>query len=174
MASPPPRGGRRRGAPAAVDDPTTKRPRRHPPPKPVAVGRGLHGRGLYALAPAAPGDFVVEYLGESLRAPLADVRERGYSFADSGTYLFRADTSTVVDATQAGGPARYINHSCAPNAVTKVVYDGGRSGRAARVCVMAVDAIAAGDEITYDYQFAEEGDPIPCNCGAATCRGTLN
>ena len=173
VASPPPRCRRRR-ATATTDDPSTKRPRRHPPPKPVAVGRGLHGRGLSALAPAAPGDFVVEYLGESLRAPLADVRERAYSFADSGTYLFRADTSTVVDATQAGGPARYINHSCAPNAATKVVYDSGPTGRAPRVCVMAVDAIAAGDEITYDYQFAEEGDPIPCNCGAATCRGTLN
>jgi SET domain-containing protein len=139
----------------------------------VAVGRGLHGRGLYALAPAAVGDFVCEYLGEAVRAPLADVREAAYGFADGGTYMFRADGDTVVDATQAGGPARYINHSCAPNAETRVVYDG-RAGSGARVCVVAVAAIGAGDEITYDYKFAEEGDPIPCNCGAATCRGKLN
>ena len=138
----------------------------------VAVGRGLHGRGLYALEPVSAGDFVLEYLGELLRAPLADVRERAYGFADGGTYLFRADAQSVVDATQAGGPARFINHSCAPNTATRVTHDG--VGGAPRVNVVALVDVAPGDEVTYDYQFAEEGDPIKCNCGAAGCRGTLN
>jgi len=29
-----------------------------------------------------------------------------------GVYMFRIDSDSVIDATMAGGPARYINHSC--------------------------------------------------------------
>ena len=183
LASPPPRrrraGGRDHSPPLAgppSDDgppsPTAPLSFTDRRPKAVAVGRGLHGRGLYALEPVSAGDFVLEYLGELLRAPLADVRERAYGFADGGTYLFRADAQSVVDATQAGGPARFINHSCAPNTATRVTHDG--VGGAPRVNVVALVDVAPGDEVTYDYQFAEEGDPIKCNCGAAGCRGTLN
>ena len=33
--------------------------------------------------------------------------------------------------------------------------------------------IPAGDELTYDYRF--NGDELlPCNCGAASCRGLVN
>ena len=38
-----------------------------------------------------------------------------------GVYMFRIDNDTVCDATMAGGPARYINHSCDPNCVAEVV-----------------------------------------------------
>lgn len=34
--------------------------------------------------------------------------------------------------------------------------------------------IAAGEEITYDYKFPIEEDKVPCHCGSANCRGTLN
>ena len=33
-------------------------------------------------------------------------------FKNRGIYMFRIDSDAVVDATMAGGPARYINHSC--------------------------------------------------------------
>ena len=33
--------------------------------------------------------------------------------------------------------------------------------------------IPAGAELTYDYRFAGE-QRLPCNCGAATCRGFVN
>ena len=39
-----------------------------------------------------------------------------------GVYMFRIDNDTVIDATMAGGPARYINHSCSPNCVAEVVH----------------------------------------------------
>ena len=35
--------------------------------------------------------------------------------------MFRIDSEVVVDATMAGGPARYINHSCSPNCAAEVV-----------------------------------------------------
>ena len=45
-----------------------------------------------------------------------------------------------------------------------------------RVFLYAARRIAAGEELTYDYSFSlEEGaPPVPCLCGAAGCRGTLN
>ena len=37
-------------------------------------------------------------------------------------------------------------------------------------------AVQAGQELTYDYRLAKEddGEKLPCLCGAPTCRGTLN
>ena len=34
--------------------------------------------------------------------------------------------------------------------------------------------VAAGEELSYDYKFELEDEKIPCDCGAATCRGSLN
>ena len=35
--------------------------------------------------------------------------------------MFRMNDQHVIDATMAGGPARYINHACDPNCVAEVV-----------------------------------------------------
>ena len=49
---------------------------------PLRVGRsGVHAWGLYATQTIAPESFVIEYVGELLRRPLDDVRER---VSDSG------------------------------------------------------------------------------------------
>ena len=37
---------------------------------------------------------------------------RCVSLQNRGVYMFRIDSDAVIDATMAGGPARYINHSC--------------------------------------------------------------
>lgn len=47
-----------------------------------------------------------------------------------------------------GNHARYINHSCDPNAYTKIVCVDG----AKHVAIIAARAIAAGEEIFYDYK----------------------
>ena len=36
----------------------------------------MHGWGLYAAGPVAANVFVIEYIGELLRRPLDDVREK--------------------------------------------------------------------------------------------------
>jgi hypothetical protein len=62
--------------------------------------------------------------------------------------------------------AMFINHSCDANSETSEV-DG-------RVWITAIRNIAAGEEITYDYCLYDGGqDEAICNCGAATCRGTM-
>jgi uncharacterized protein len=63
-------------------------------------------------------------------------------------------------------PERYINSSCQPNA-TVVTRDAVRH-------VVALTAIAAGDEVTYDYLINCDGGVVwECRCGAPRCRGTI-
>ena len=47
-----------------------------------------------------------------------------------------------------GNQARYINHSCAPNAYTKIVTVDGVK----HVAIIAGRAIPAGEELAYDYK----------------------
>jgi SET domain len=62
-----------------------------------------------------------------------------------------------------GFPDRHFNHSCDPNAYE--CHGGGE------ISVRARRAIAAGEEITLDYNInLAGGDTWPCHCGAARCR----
>jgi SET domain-containing protein len=64
-----------------------------------------------------------------------------------------------------GFPDRHVNHSCDPSAY--VLYEGDA------VYLVARRDIAAGDEITCDYNInISGGTSWPCNCGAVRCRGT--
>jgi hypothetical protein len=58
----------------------------HLQPPPTASGWGM-----YALQPIEAEEFVIEYIGEAIRAPLADKRERQYMAAGMDDYMFRVD-----------------------------------------------------------------------------------
>lgn len=46
-------------------------------------------------------DFVIEYVGETIRSSLEDCKEEEYQQSGLGSsYLFRVDKETVVDATK--------------------------------------------------------------------------
>lgn len=63
-----------------------------------------------------------------------------------------------------GYPDRHVNHSCDPNAYER--FDSEAS------YIVARRAIAAGEEITFDYNVnLSGGSSWPCNCGAARCLG---
>ena len=72
----------------------------------------------------------MEYVGEVVRRPVADRRERAAGGCTSkgdlpSTYMFALDEndadSRVVDAARKGNLARFANHSCAPNCATRSV-----------------------------------------------------
>lgn len=131
----------------------------------------IHDWGLVALEPIEAEDFVIEYVGELIRARISDIRERYYEKMGIGSsYLFRLDDGYVVDATKRGGIARFVNHSCEPNCYTKVISVEGQK----KIFIYAKRHIAAGEEITYNYKFPLEEKKIPCNCGSRRCRGSLN
>jgi SET domain-containing protein len=63
----------------------------------------IHSWGLYAMERIPRGDMVIEYIGEVIRAQVAEKRERAYERQGIGSsYLFRIDDEHVVDATKKG------------------------------------------------------------------------
>ncbi|KZT08175.1 uncharacterized protein LAESUDRAFT_697684 [Laetiporus sulphureus 93-53] len=131
----------------------------------------IHDWGLYAMEKISRGEMVIEYVGEIIRAQVADKREKAYERQGIGSsYLFRIDEDLVVDATKKGNLGRLINHSCDPNCTAKIITINGEK----KIVIYAKQDIELGSEITYDYHFPIEQDKIPCLCGSTKCRGYLN
>ena len=87
-----------------------------------------------------------------------NVDDRYSLWVDEGLYY------DMVDQT------RWINHSCDPNAKLDVGVDEETGAVHARV--LARRAIAAGEEIAYDYAFPAHLAE-PCRCGSPRCRGLI-
>ena len=82
----------------------------------------IHGGGLFAKEVFEKDSMIVEYIGERIRQAVADKREAQYEEEGVGScYLFRLDKESIIDATRTGGMARFMNHSCEPNAYAKVI-----------------------------------------------------
>ncbi|XP_076845195.1 histone-lysine N-methyltransferase SETD1B-A [Brachyhypopomus gauderio] len=131
----------------------------------------IHDWGLFAEEPIMADEMVIEYVGQSIRQVIADMRERKYEQEGIGSsYLFRVDQDTIIDATKCGNLARFINHSCNPNCYAKIITVEGKK----KIVIYSRQPIAINEEITYDYKFPIEDEKIPCLCEADNCRGTLN
>jgi SET domain-containing protein len=120
----------------------------------------IHAAGCYTTRPFKKGARVCEYDGPRFSKDEADERYKDRFI----TYLFSCGTEgQVIDGF---GTAMFINHSCDPNCESEDI-DG-------RIFVIAIRNIAAGEELTYEYNLFdsddEEGD---CYCKAANCRGTM-
>lgn len=120
----------------------------------------IHAAGCYTMSPIRKGARVVEYTGPRIPKDEADTKYEN----SPTTYLFGVgDGKMVIDGH---GTAMFLNHSCDPNCETEEM--GGR------VWIMAIRNIKAGEELVYDY-FLYDGDDdeARCNCGSATCRGSM-
>jgi uncharacterized protein len=132
----------------------------------------IHGRGVFAARPIAKGMRIIEYKGRRISYRLATELYPDFGDGSTHTFLFELDDDMVIDAAQRGNAARWINHSCDPNC--EAVEEEGR------IFIEACRAIAAGEELGYDYRITldERHSPRekrrwPCFCGAEACRGTL-
>jgi SET domain-containing protein len=139
---------------------------------------GIHGWGLFVKEPIPKGDMLIEYQGWIIRSSMNDSMLRKYTRngvfgATDGSYIFRLDEGNHVDATMAGNIARFMNHSCAPNAYSKVV-SVGNGPLDKHIVIYAARDLEVGEELQYDYQFALGGEKIECHCGAPTCWGRMN
>ncbi|HEX7384033.1 MAG TPA: SET domain-containing protein-lysine N-methyltransferase [Burkholderiaceae bacterium] len=133
---------------------------------------GVHGKGVFAVAPIAKGERVIEYLGEVITWREA-LRRHPHDPSDPNhTFFFHIDDKHVIDASVRGNAARWINHACAPNCEADEV--GGR------VFVQALTDIAPGEELFYDYGLVIDErytkklkEQFACRCGSPRCRGTM-
>ena len=129
------------------------------PKKPYRVGRSRTGLGLFATKPIKKGTRIIRYFG-----PLLDCNKEEDD-AIENKYLFQLTNRWTIDGAVRENIARYINHSCRPNADPII--------RDRRIRIKAIKNIEAGDEITYDY--GREYFEIflkPAGCKCAKCAET--
>ncbi len=118
----------------------------------LAVKRSGTGLGLFTLQDIPSGKRIIEYTGPLISND--EVEERKF-----GKYFFRVNTRWVIDGTPRTNAARYINHSCAPNAEAFI------SGH--RVWIWSKKRIEAREEISLDYgeeYFDDHIKPNGCKC----------
>jgi uncharacterized protein len=121
-----------------------------------AVKRTITGLGLIALKRIPKGKRIVEYFG-----PLITNEEVERK---NGLYFFGINKKWSIDGSVRHNIARYINHSCKPNAEAIVSQRG-------RVWIFAMKSIKPGEEITYNYgEEYFEGVIKPHGCCCQNCR----
>src|SRR5689334_4217883 len=76
---------------------------------------GIHGMGGFALRNIRKGEAIIEYVGEKITKKEAVARLEG-----DNRYIFTLNKKNDVDGSVDWNPARFINHSCAPNAGVKI------------------------------------------------------
>lgn len=115
------------------------------------IKRTRAGLGFFTLFPIEFDKRIIEYIG--LILTVEEAKKKG------GKYLMSLDEDYVIDGSPRSNAARYINHSCQPNA------RAFRTG--AHVWIRSIRAIEAGEQITYDYgkkYFDEQINPNGCRC----------
>ena len=105
--------------------------------KHVFVKRSATGLGLFAQKIYKKGEEIVEYTGERITAQEGNRR--------GGKYLFELTDSWMIDGKGRSNTARYINHSCRPNAYPELSEDE------TQIKIYAKKTIKIGEEITYNY-----------------------
>ena len=122
------------------------------------------GLGVKSLSAIQNEGLIVEYTGIA-------VKETSINNGFSSDYLMDWYGTKRLDASIFGSVARYINHSCDPNACIKKWF----VDNVLRIGVFAKRDIKEFEEITYDYKWTttDPSKQIECNCGAATCKKYL-
>ncbi len=119
----------------------------------------IHRWGVYADEAIPANRKVIEYTGEKIDKAEADRRAHS-------PYLFVLDEDRMLDGDVGGSGAEFVNHSCAPNLVTRIMKK--------HILYMSLRRIRKGEELTVDYNYDDTDETIRCACGARSCRGTIN
>lgn len=121
----------------------------------------IHGQGGFARRDLPKGRPVIEYVGEKISKA-----ESAQRIDADNEFIFTLDDNFDLDGKVPWNPARFINHSCAPNCEAEI--DGHR------VWIVALRDIPAGEELSFNYGYdLENFQEHPCRCGAAKCVGYM-
>ncbi len=121
----------------------------------------IHGLGAFAKTGIGKGTRVIEYVGtrigksESLR-----------QCEGNNEFIFSLNDEQDLDGNVAWNPARFLNHSCAPNCEAELKND--------RIWIVATRDIPSGEELTFNYGYdLVDYRDYPCLCGAPGCVGYI-
>ena len=133
---------------------------------------GIHGKGVFALAPIAEGERILEYTGSVITWKQAKKLPPHNPDDPNHTFFFHIDDKHVINGLDGGNAAKWINHACRPNCEADEVDD--------RIFITALRDIEPGEELNYDYGLILDGKhtkkvkkEFACHCGARKCRGTM-
>jgi SET domain-containing protein len=117
--------------------------------------RSSAGIGLFTESDIPKGVCIIEYVGRVISP------EEEYT--SNSKYLFEINSKTTIDGAARTNLARYINHSCRPNAEPEI--------RKGRIYIMSRRSIKPGEEIVYDYGKEYWGHHIkPHGCRCLKCK----
>jgi hypothetical protein len=121
----------------------------------------IHGLGGFAKRDLPSGARLVEYLGEKI-----DKAESARRCELNNVFIFSLNDHFDIDGDVSWNPARYLNHSCSPNAEAECA-EG-------HIWLLAARDIRAGEEITFNYGFdLDNYRDYSCACGAPNCVGFM-
>ncbi|PUE44680.1 SET domain-containing protein-lysine N-methyltransferase [Limnohabitans sp. 2KL-1] len=148
-------------------------PRASPVKPGIEVRRSsVHGQGVFALRVFAPGETILEYVGEIITLQEALRRHPHNPQDPHHTFYFHIHDDRVIDGLHGGNDSRWINHSCQPNCEPDEVKG--------RIFIKARRPVFPGEELSFDYDLVSD-EPLTdalkaayaCRCGARKCRGTM-
>lgn len=122
----------------------------------------IHRWGVYAAEDIPRNRKVIEYIGEKISRRETKHRSNTREF----NYLFTLDNYWTIDGSVGGSGAEYINHSCDPNLISRILKG--------HIIYFSKRDIRKGEELTVDYHFSPDVEKVSCGCGASVCRGTIN
>lgn len=121
----------------------------------------IHGTGGFARGDIPSGNRILEYKGERISKQESLVRCEG-----NNEYIFALDDEYDLDGNVSGNPARFLNHSCAPNCEA-VLAEG-------QIWIVSIRNITAGEELTFNYGYdLEDWREHACCCGVNGCVGFI-
>ncbi|MFP4472389.1 MAG: TrmH family RNA methyltransferase [Candidatus Omnitrophota bacterium] len=132
----------------------------------------IHGAGVFAKKAIPAGTRIIEYVGEKITKAESDRRADiplNLSRQDNtkgAVYIFTLNKRYDIDGNVSYNTARFINHSCAPNAEAQLVHG--------HIWIVALTDIKKGQEITYNYNYDfDNHEDHPCRCGSPNCVGYI-
>jgi SET domain-containing protein len=126
------------------------------------IGRSRTGLGLFATRPFKKRQYIVTY-----RGPLISNAEADRLEARDSRYMFEINSRWTIDGTSRWNKARYVNHSCRPNAEAVL--------RKRKIVYVARRNIKPDEEITVDYgKDYFDGFITKSRCRCIACRRKKN
>lgn len=129
------------------------------------VDSDIAGRGLRAIEPITRGDIVAVKGGHIVTTrELSELSELPDPLPNSDIQIADGLHIAALIPAEYEAVMLFPNHSCEPNV-----------GLGGNVVFVARRDIATGEELTTDYALFDDYDGrMECNCGTASCRGTVD
>lgn len=115
----------------------------------IKVKRSSAGLGLFAEEDIPTNKRIIEYVG-IVQSTIEGKENK---------YIFNVSSKVDIDGAPRWNTARYINHSCEPNAESEI--------KKGHVYISSTRDIKKGEEITYNYgeeYFEKIIKPNGCKC----------